>query len=191
MEFPLLHEAIEFATKKHKGQDREGSQAIPYITHPVDVVVKLRYVGGVVDEEILCAGALHDVIEECGVKPQRLEEKFGKRVRTLVEQLTREELTPKERKKMSEEEIWEERTRRMIHEIKEIMGAEAKTIKLADRLSNLTEALITRIGIKRDRYVAQTHLILEAIPRETNEALWDATDSLVKTVPTVAPGVTS
>lgn len=186
--YSKLHRAIRFATKQHKGQDRDGTAPLPYVTHPIDVVVRLRYIGQVLDEEILCAGALHDVVEECGVDPEKIEKKFGRRVRTLVEELTRDELTPQEREKLTEVEVWEERTRRMLKEIREEMSADARVVKLADRLSNLSEALLTRTGIKRDRYVAQTTLILEAIPRETNAALWDAVQAVVHGVPTVLPG---
>lgn len=53
------------------------------------------------------------------------------------------------------------------------MSREARIIKLADRLCNIRQSLLTREGAKLERYIRQTRQILEAIPRETCPTLWD------------------
>lgn len=176
--FPQLHRAILFAAKRHRDQDRDGEAPPPYITHPIDVVVKLRYVGRIVGEDLLCAGALHDVVEECGVDPGKIGRRFGPRVETLVRQVTREEPSEEQARGMDRDALWTLRSEMLLAEIAQRMEPDAWRIKLADRLSNLQEALSSRTGEKRDRYVRQTRRILEIIPRETNPGLWDAVAAL-------------
>lgn len=168
-----LQEAVKWAAKLHRGQDRDGPSPLPYLTHPLDVMSKLRYVAGLADEDLLCAAALHDVVEESNVDPAEIGKRFGDRVRSLVEAVTRKEPTAAEIAGLSPDEVWQLRSDRMIEEIK-AMSLEAKTLKLADRLSNLTEGLKLKEGKKLGRYVQQSFLILEVIPREVNSALWDA-----------------
>jgi (p)ppGpp synthase/HD superfamily hydrolase len=167
-----LQEAVKWAAKLHRGQDRDGACPVPYLAHPLEVLGNLRYRGGVTDEDLLCAAVLHDVVEECGVDLADIEKRFGPRVRGLVAEVTRREPTAQESKGMTPEEVWQLRADWMLEDIKR-MSPEAKSLKLADRWSNLIASLATREGAKLDRYVQQTFLILEAIPREVNPALWD------------------
>ncbi len=168
-----LQEAVKWASKLHRGQDRDGPAALPYLTHPLEVLCNLRYKGGVTDEDMLVASVLHDVVEECGVEPEEIGRRFGPRVRELVSEVTRAEPSASEIAGMSADEVWQLRADRLLDEIKG-MGPEARTLKLADRLSNVGACLKLREGKKRDRYVRQSFLILEVIPRETNPELWDA-----------------
>jgi (p)ppGpp synthase/HD superfamily hydrolase len=170
---PDLDAAIEFAAKAHKGQVRDGQNPLPYITHPIDVLINLRYVGGVVDPDMLCAAALHDVVEECDVPFEEIEKRFGKRVRELVQELTRREPTAEETAGMDKDQIWELRANMLLAEI-EKMSPEAQTVKLADRFSNITEAKRVKWGKKLERYSKQTTKILKIVPRKVNPGLWDA-----------------
>lgn len=169
----MLAKAIKFAAKAHKGQFREGEPPIPYVTHPIDVINKLAYVGGVKDEEILCAAALHDVLEECDVDLIKIEAKFGSEVARIVSEVTREEPTDDIRASLSVEEIYELRNGLLLAEIK-AMGPKGQVIKLADRLSNLISAEKTRTPEKLARYQKQAGQMLELISRDVNPALWDA-----------------
>lgn len=170
----MLHDAVAFATKRHKGQDRDGAHALPYISHPLDVLVRLRYVGGVSDEALLAAAVLHDTIEETDTTLEELQDKFGARVADLVRQVTRREPTADERKGLSKDQLWELRSGMLLAEIEQDMDPDAWQIKLADRLSNLSEAVMTRSKERLDRYLGQTERILAIISRDTNERLWDA-----------------
>ncbi len=171
--YEKLDEALQLAAKLHSGQTRDGDHGLPYAIHPFEVVANLRYVGDVTEEDLLTAAALHDVLEETDAKASLLRERFGKRVLNLVKEVTREEPKKKELKGLSEEEIWELRSSMLLIEIAK-MSKEAQAIKLADRLSNIREALLTRVGERLERYRVQTFEILETIPREVNPMLWDA-----------------
>jgi guanosine-3',5'-bis(diphosphate) 3'-pyrophosphohydrolase len=176
--YPRLHKAVRLATKLHMGQDRDGADPLPYITHPMEVVTLLRFVGGITDEDMLCAAALHDTIEECGVDPETISSKCGERTRKLVEGVTRREPSADVAASLSGGELWDLRSKILLEEIA-AMSPDEMTIKLADRLSNVKQALITRTGEKRNRYVRQTEAILQIIPPEVNRPLWDAIRAVV------------
>ena len=168
-----LDDAIEFAMEKHRGQYRDGDTPLPYITHPLDVLANLRYTGEITDSDMLVTSVLHDVVEESGVQPEEIEEKFGRRVRELVGELTRYEPSLAETAGMSADERWELRSKLLLDEI-ENMSPTAQTVKLADRLSNLNEARRVKNGKKLDRYNRQTAKILKIIPKSVNPGLWEA-----------------
>jgi (p)ppGpp synthase/HD superfamily hydrolase len=62
---PLIDSALVFAAQAHRGQARKGTD-IPYIVHPVGVMLLLR-ASGETDPEVLAAALLHDTLEDCGV----------------------------------------------------------------------------------------------------------------------------
>jgi (p)ppGpp synthase/HD superfamily hydrolase len=168
-----LHSGLQFAVKAHAGQDREGEMPPPYVCHPVEVMLNLRYVGGVADEDLMVVALLHDTIEESNVTLKEIQSAFGDRVATLVQELTRYEPTSSETKGLSKPEIWQLRSDFLLKEIGG-MSADAQKIKLADRLSNVREAKRSKSPAKLKRYLAQTEKILEIIPRDRNPSLWDA-----------------
>lgn len=172
-----LDAAIEFATKAHRGQRREGEVPLPYITHPMEVLMNLRYLGGIGDPDMLCAAILHDTVEETNVTLPEIETRFGPTVRHLVEELTRREPTAEETRGMSKDEIWELRSKMLLDEIAK-MSPEAQKIKLADRYSNLKEAQWTKSGEKLKRYEKQTAKILKIVPKQINPGLWNAINVL-------------
>lgn len=82
--YELIGKALCFATNAHSSQTRDDGG--PFIAHPVRVFHHtLRYTE---DSEILAAALLHDVVEDCGVRPDIIELTFTKRVRQLVDELT-------------------------------------------------------------------------------------------------------
>jgi len=183
--FTKLHKAIKFASKAHKKLDRDGSDALPYITHPIDVLNLLRYEADVHEEDVLCAAVLHDTLEESDVTEKQIEKAFGKQVLDLVKEVTREE-PDVEMRKLPEKELWKIRNEAMLLEIDK-MSDNAKKIKLADRCSNLTAALKTRTGDKLERYVRQSQSILEHIDRSVSPPLWDRIERLVTTAEATLP----
>lgn len=164
----MVHRALRRANKLHRKQERDGAAPLPYLTHPVDVLNLVRYVGRVTDEEVLAAALLHDVLEETEARYADIEEEFGPRVAGIVRELTRDE---PEQGALSEQEFWELRTQMMLAEI-DNMGREARTIKLADRISNLQGAFATKPKPNYDRYLLQSRMILKHIPYQTNRRLW-------------------
>lgn len=173
MTYPLLDKCILAAARWHAGGERDGHHPLPYITHPVEVVTCLRVIGGVLDEQLLCAAALHDVLEETSAKPKDLEELAGKRVLDLVQELTRQEPDDEETTGLTKREIWLLRAERLLEEISQ-MSPSAQQVKLADRLSNVREAIRIKPPEKLERYLWQTFQILKIVPREVNPGLWDA-----------------
>lgn len=174
-----LDAALRWAAELHAGQFRDGDHALPYITHPFEVVVNLRNVGGVTDEDMLCAAALHDAIEECDVTAEEISERCGPGVARLVVELTREEPDANTMATMDKDALYELRNGLLLRGIRE-MSKQAMAIKLSDRLANLTDARRTRSGKKLERYVVQSFAILEIIPESVNPALWKAVRRVAK-----------
>ena len=83
----LVDKALEFASEKHKGQlDDQGR---PYFfAHLVQVHSILKDVTD--DEEVLCAGILHDVIEDTDTSYEDLIKEFNKPIADLVRELTQQ-----------------------------------------------------------------------------------------------------
>ena len=84
-----IREAYNFAAKKHVNPD--GSPVLRqsgelYITHPVAVANFLAIMR--VDIDSICAGLLHDTLEDTDTTYPELEEKFGKDVADLVQGVT-------------------------------------------------------------------------------------------------------
>jgi (p)ppGpp synthase/HD superfamily hydrolase len=170
---PSLMLAIEVATKAHAGMWQEGDSPLPYITHPVEVLMNLRFVGEVTDVDMLCAAALHDTVEADALNLDQIEAKFGKRVRSLVAELTRKEPEPAQIANLTKEELWQLRAGMLVAEIGN-MSPDAQQIKLADRLANVREAHRLKSGRKLKRYLGQTEKILQIVPRTRNKRLWNA-----------------
>lgn len=168
----LARRALKFATKRHKGQMRDGTPPLPYITHPVDVVNILRYEARETDPELLAAGFLHDLLEETETSDAEIEERFGSRVAQLVLELTRTEPSSDVRAALPDQELWELRNQLLLDGIR-AMSVDAQRVKLADRVSNLRGAFATREGVALERYIKQSKMILERIPREVSPILWD------------------
>ncbi len=121
----MLEKAIAFAKEAHKGQVRKGT-ARPFIVHPMEVLDILKTMTE--DEEILCAGVLHDTIEDCAnVTRDMLEAEFGGRVANMV---------AKESEDKSR--TWMERKSTTIEKLKSA-PEEICMIALADKLSNIRD----------------------------------------------------
>jgi (p)ppGpp synthase/HD superfamily hydrolase len=172
MPYVRLDRAIQLAANLHSGQYRDGSNPLPYVTHPMEVVSHLRHRGEVTDEDLLVAAALHDVVEEADYSLSKIADEFGDRVADLVNELTRTEPSKTEVEGMSKEEIWQLRAA-MLEDIGR-MSRDAQQIKLADRLANLYDSKRTKLGDKLTRYYGQTYLMLHTVRREVNPQLWDA-----------------
>lgn len=168
-----LDKALLLAAKLHAGQEREGDAPLPYLTHPVEVLVNLRYLGGETDEDLLCAALLHDVVEESDADLEEIARETNRRTMGLVKELTRQEPTAEEKRGLDKEAVWRLRSGMLLKEIGKL-SPEAQKVKLADRLSNLREGKRTKSGPKWDRYAGQTEEILRIVPRERSPGLWDA-----------------
>jgi guanosine-3',5'-bis(diphosphate) 3'-pyrophosphohydrolase len=76
---------MRFAADAHRGQVRKGG-IDPYFLHPVAVVQLLASSGG--SEDVLCAGYLHDTVEDTDVTLEEIAVRFGPHVAGLVAAVT-------------------------------------------------------------------------------------------------------
>lgn len=84
-ELEKIEKAYEYANIKHEGQRRDSGEE--YIIHPLNVAKVLADIKA--DCPTICAALLHDVIEDCDVTKEELEEEFGEEIAKLVESITK------------------------------------------------------------------------------------------------------
>ncbi|MBT1509431.1 HD domain-containing protein [Bradyrhizobium sp. SRL28] len=88
---PLVRKAHAFAAKAHAGVFRMFSGE-PYVEHPMRVAAMLAELG--FDPDVVAAGVLHDVIEDCPVSEAELAAEFSPRIAALVVEVTNPEKIP-------------------------------------------------------------------------------------------------
>ena len=81
----MIERAYDFASDMHAGTYRMTGEA--YIDHPLHVAYILTDIKA--DCETLCAGLLHDVLEDTPVSKEELEQEFGSTVVSLVDGVTK------------------------------------------------------------------------------------------------------
>ena len=96
---PGVLAALEFAAERHRDQRRKGTEAAPYINHPIAVTRLLADVGGVSDPVLLQAAILHDTVEDTDTTLDELEARFGPEVRRVVEEVTDDKSLPRRERK--------------------------------------------------------------------------------------------
>lgn len=123
----LIRRAFAYADEAHQGQKRNSGE--PYIIHPLHVALILSELN--MDDPTICAGLLHDTLEDTSVTEEEMVESFGEEITTLVNGVTK----LKQIQSLSSVENQAENYRKMVvamsNDIRVII------IKLADRLHNL------------------------------------------------------
>jgi (p)ppGpp synthase/HD superfamily hydrolase len=135
----LLENAELFAKSKHAGKLKKSG--ITYSNHLENVVSRLKSLG-IIDEEVLCAGWLQDILEDTDTSFDELFEKFGRRIAVLTLSLTKtkfvidtdDDSTLSLTKKRAIPE--KQRQKEYVVKIKE-SEIDAKLIKLCDISANL------------------------------------------------------
>ena len=84
-EINMIKKAYELASKVHFGTYRMTGEA--YIDHPINVAYILTDINA--DYETICAGLLHDVIEDSDVTKEELKSSFGNTIADLVDGVTK------------------------------------------------------------------------------------------------------
>ena len=123
----LIKKAYDFAELKHRGQKRNSGE--DYFIHPIAVARTLCEMG--LDDDTICAGLMHDILEDTDVTYEQMEELFGKRITFLVDGVTK----LKNLKVRSKEEKQAEYMRKMVMAMTK--DVRVILIKLADRLHNM------------------------------------------------------
>lgn len=126
--------ALNFAIIAHAGQIRKYN-GDPYITHPIRVASLVSSRSAYFTEgdfiHLMEAAVLHDVIEDCGVTHEDLDNTFGLYTADLVVELSNTSKANPDLNRAERKEI----DRLHIQNGSRI----AKTIKCADRLDNLKD----------------------------------------------------
>ena len=84
-EVELLERCYRFAQEAHEGQKRKSGE--PYFTHCVKTAVILAELH--LDTHTICAGLMHDVLEDTGITREELQVRFGPNIANLVEGVTK------------------------------------------------------------------------------------------------------
>lgn len=135
----------------HINQRRKYNN-VPYVTHPARVaaMVSIHLEG---DEDMVCAGYLHDTIEDTWVDFQLLSELLGPSVANLVQELTNPSHgSPENRRTRKQKDLEHLKT----------VSHKAKILKLIDRLDNLLEMQGADTDFKR-KYAIESKALVETI----------------------------
>ena len=131
-----IERAMRASIAAHDGQWRKGGQGVPYIVHPMHVALMLSRFA--MEEDVIVAGLLHDVVEDCpDWTIERVEREFGAHVAAIVRQLTEDKTQP-----------WDERKRSAVEHVPHL-SPEAASVKAVDQLHNLN-SLIAELTAHRD-----------------------------------------
>ncbi len=141
----LVRRSYEFAAKAHEGQTRRSGD--PYVTHPLavaQIIAELK-----LDLASVCAGLLHDAVEDTSATVEQLTELFGKEIAFLVDGVTKLGKLP-----------WSTREEQQAENFRKMLLAMAKDIrvilvKLCDRLDNM-RSLDHLPPEKQERIAAET-----------------------------------
>ena len=149
-----LKEVLAFAKEKHKGQKRDDGS--DYINHPMRVAKLVdKYKGQYSKnrEVLIAASLLHDTLEDTYTSYREIKDHFGDAVASIVLELT----TAKYASKLMSKAMYLAKKMQM-------MTNYALTIKLADRLDNLSD-LEHSSEDKKTRTINDTKYILDYIEK--------------------------
>ena len=126
-EVEVIRKAYDYAENLHNGQTRQSGE--PYISHPLNVAYILAEMHA--DRDTICAGLLHDTLEDTNITKEDIAHEFNKNVANLVDGVT----------KMSKMNFSSKQAQNMANTRKIITGISEDVriiiIKLADRLHNM------------------------------------------------------
>ncbi len=128
----IINKALLFSIEAHNKQVRKDGK--PYICHPITVGLILSKNGA--SDDLICAGLLHDTIEDTDITKDQILEEFGETICQLV-------LFDTEDKTKS----WDERKKYTIKKL-ENASVECAMLICADKLSNTYDLkdLIKNVG---------------------------------------------
>ena len=123
----LIQRAYDYSFRMHAGQTRKSGQ--PYVVHPVSVagiIADLR-----LDAASVCAGLLHDVVEDTLATTDDITKEFGVEVSELVDGVTKLSQINFTSKEDRQAENFRKMVVAMARDIRVLL------IKLCDRLDNM------------------------------------------------------
>ena len=158
----LVLRAIRVAEKAHRTRAQgphlrkaPAEEDRPYyMVHLAEVSWMLTHAGA--SDELIAAGWLHDVLEDCGYTALQLEQEIGNKwVTTLVEWVSEPGNAPSPEGK---KEPWESRNRKYLERMREA-PREALDLSCADKTANITE-MCTWLdkGYLAEEFTSRDHL---------------------------------
>ena len=153
----LVSEAVAFAVKAHDKMRRKKSEA-PYILHPMEAAVIVGTMSD--DQNLIAAAALHDVVEDAGITIEEVEERFGKRVRELVESETEDK-----RADLPPSDTWRIRKEESLTVLKNTDDIGVLMVWLGDKLANMR-------SIYRDWKIEGDAMWQRFNQKDVNEQAW-------------------
>ncbi|MGD0837318.1 MAG: bifunctional (p)ppGpp synthetase/guanosine-3',5'-bis(diphosphate) 3'-pyrophosphohydrolase, partial [Polyangia bacterium] len=143
----LIRRCHAYAEERHKGQFRRSGD--PYLVHPMGVARIIADLS--LDVPSICAGILHDCVEDTTATSEDIKTRFGEEIQRIVDGVTKLGQIP-----------WTTREERQAENFRKMLLAMARDIrvilvKLADRVDNMR----TLQFMSRDKQ--------ERIARETRE----------------------
>ena len=124
---PMVKKAYEYADYLHDGQKRQSGE--PYIIHPLNVAYILAELHA--DQDTICAGLLHDTLEDTDTSKEEISNNFNDEVAKLVDGVTKISKI----NFLSKQDQVNANTRKIVTSIMD--DIRIVIIKLADRLHNM------------------------------------------------------
>jgi (p)ppGpp synthase/HD superfamily hydrolase len=149
--------AEQFAKMSHYGQVRKFTGE-PYYEHPMRVALMATEFNLSINEIVTCW--LHDTIEDTTATEEQIIRYFGNEVNSLVQELTSNK---EESQKVG-------KTQYLISKIKG-MSNQAFTIKLLDRLDNVTNITLAPEKFAKKYYIETKEIIDNIEPRCNNDII--------------------
>lgn len=140
-----IQAAFRYADDAHLGQFRKSGE--PYITHPLAVATILAEWH--LDAATICAGLMHDVLEDTGVAKIEMAEQFGIEVTEIVDGVSKLDKLRFSSDEIAQAESFRKMLLAMSRDVRVIL------VKLADRLHNLRTLGVMRPE-KRRRIATET-----------------------------------
>jgi (p)ppGpp synthase/HD superfamily hydrolase len=162
----LLDQAIELALTAHVGQTDEDG--LPHIVHALEVMFGVKKILETSEEkldytleELMIAAVLHDTVEDTFVTLALIEVQFGKRIRDLVDGVTRRGLGKGETKEFYRDFIYRTKT-----------NPGSRIIKIADLTHNYGRCFKIKKASWRDKLEFKYSAAL-AVLNNSDEPSWE------------------
>ncbi len=149
--FDFLKTCFSFAENAHRKQLRKSGE--PYFNHCVrtaEILAQLR-----LDLDTICAGLMHDILEDTGISRDNMEKRFGNNIAHLVEGVTkigRYKFSGGQRKRQAET------YRKLL--LATAVDMRVILIKLADRLHNMET--LEHLSIEQQQRISKETLEIYA-----------------------------
>ena len=171
LDVDVVRDAYQLAREAHSGQRRASGD--DFVSHAVEVATILAVLG--LDSESLVSGLVHDVVEDTTVSLTEIDERFGPRVATIVDGVTK--IGRVEFRSHTEQQV--ENYRKLL--LSMARDARVILVKLADRLHNM-RTLDALPETKRRRIALETREIYAPLAHRLGMAAirWELEDLAFK-----------